>query len=527
MNKMNFKKKPAKITLGFIIFQYILFLTSKISLAQTTTFIDINAHWAQSCIENLAEQNIVGGDQEQQRFRPDAGMTRVEFAIILTQAFPNVKPVQEAINFADIPSDYWAYTAIQEANRRGFLSSYIAGVFNPTLEVTRVQAIEAIVQGLNYQAELISVEQLSTIYNDINEIPKATQTAIAAATENWIVVNYPNVKQLNPNKNATRAEVAAIICQALAEPQDAALVSSQYIARVPINPLSTTARRNPSITVENSQPKTQDIVEESNRESTLTQSENEDLSAVESNDTELLENQAEIIETEIVKVELSYETPEVLQLTLIRKGEERLSESIALSSSQSQNSSDQLIDVHILDLDNDNEPEIMIDFLGKDSSNRPLYYSLIYRYSLFSREYKDTQQIWGILPYEKQDSNLENQPIFISFDRRFSQNYQTEISEHLPLQVWQYQSGEMQDQTSAYPEIVEQQTATLWLELNQPISSQNNLQGIIAAYLANKSVLGEVEEGWQRVQQVYQESNATSFFNELRQFLIETGYLEE
>ncbi|MGB3405674.1 MAG: S-layer homology domain-containing protein [Microcoleaceae cyanobacterium] len=529
---MNFKKKYNQFSLGFIIFQHILFLTSKISLAQTTTFVDVNAHWAEACIENLAEENIVGGDQEQQRFRPDDPMTRVELAIILTQAFPDVKPVQEPVDFVDIPSDYWAYNAIQSANRRGFLSSYIAGVFNPTLEVTRVQAIEAIVQGLNYQAELISVEQLRTIYNDINEIPETAQTAIAAATENWLVVNYPNVKQLNPSQRATRAEVAAIICQALAEPQETALVPSQYIARVPVNRLSTTARRNPSLTREDAELNPQEIVEESQKESTVTEPENQDLSAVESNDAEDLENQTEIRETEIreteiVKVELLYETPDVVQLTFIRKGEQRLSESIALSSSQSQNSYDQLIDVHIIDLDNDNEPEIMIDFVGKDSSNRPVYYSLIYRYSFFSREYKDTKQIWGRLPYERQDSNFENQPIFISFDRRFSQNYQTEIPEHLPLQIWQYESGEMQDQTSAYPEIVEKQTATLWLELNQPISSQNNLQGIIAAYLANKSVLGEVEEGWQRVQQIYQERNATSFFNELRQFLRETGYLEE
>jgi hypothetical protein len=83
----------------------------------------------------------------------------------------------------------------------------------------------------------------------------------------------------------------------------------------------------------------------------------------------------------------------------------------------------------------------------------------------------------------------------------------------------------MQDQTAIHPEWVQKQTAILWLELNQASQTEQNLQGIIAAYLANKLALGEAEEGWQRVQQIYQGSDATNFFNELRQFLQETGYL--
>lgn len=533
---MKFKKKYYQLTLGFIVSQSLLFQSSKIAHGQATTFIDIDAHWAQACIENLAEQNIVGGDREQQRFRPKDPMTRVELAIILTQAFPDVKPVQEPVDFVDIPSDYWAYTAIQEANRRGFISSYIAGVFNPTLEVTRVEVLEAIVKGLNYQSQSLSIEQLPNLYSDANEIPEATQTAIAAATENWLVVNYPNVKQLNPNKVATRSEVAAIICQALAKPQETALISPQYIARVPVNgfPISTPINQpiaeeieeaNNQESIEDSELDNQELAEEI-EDNTVIEPEETNLSAADIDDNDLLEDEIEVIETEIVKVELLYETPEVVQLTFIRKGEQRLSESIALSSSQSQESDEQLVDVKILDLDNDEEPEIIIDFVGKDATNRPLYYSLIYRYSLFSREYREIKQIWGRLPYKKQNSEFNNQPIFISFDDRFSQNYQTEIAEHLPLQIWQYQSGEMQDNTLAYPEIVKQQTATLWLELNQSTQSEENLQGIIAAYLAHKSALGEAEEGWQRVQQIYQVNNATRFFNELRQFLKETGYLE-
>ena len=44
-----------------------------------------------------------------------------------------------------------------------------------------------------------------------------------------MVVNYPNVRTLNPVRNATRAEVAAFIYQALVNEGNAQAISSQYI----------------------------------------------------------------------------------------------------------------------------------------------------------------------------------------------------------------------------------------------------------------------------------------------------------
>jgi hypothetical protein len=530
---MNLNNKSYQFTTGLIFSQYLFSQLSPVALGQTTAFVDIESHWAQPCIEALAEQAIIGGDREEQRFRPNAPITRVEFAVLLTQAFPNVKPIQEPIDFVDIPSDYWAYSAIREANRRGFISSYIAGVFNPSLEVTRVQALEALTQGLNYQPQALSIQQLPTLFEDADEIPETAQAAITAATENWLVVNYPHVKQLNPNQVATRAEVAAMICQALDKPQQVGLIPSQYIARLSIDKAPLSATEIISSTSEVTETEIQEEVDinasEAIAEDTELTETGTDLSAIESHSSESVspssEQQIELGDVETVKVELLYETPEVLQLTIVRKGEQRFSNFVTLSSQQAGEKTDQVIDIHILDLDKDNEPEVMIDFVGRDASNRTLYYSLIYRYSPFAREYKSLKQIWGVLPYQKQTSGVNNAPIFISFDRRFSENYQSETAEQLPLQIWQYQSGEMQDQTSIHPEWVQKQTAILWLELNKASQTEQNLQGIIAAYLANKSALGEAEEGWQRVQQVYQGNDAANFFNELRQFLQETGYL--
>src|SRR5205085_99619 len=58
-------------------------------------------------------------------------------------------------------------------------------------------------------------------------------SAIAAATEKQLVVNYPNVRTLNPDRLATRGDVAAFLCQATGTVR---LVPSQYIATVGTQP---------------------------------------------------------------------------------------------------------------------------------------------------------------------------------------------------------------------------------------------------------------------------------------------------
>ena len=66
-------------------------------------------------------------------------------------------------------------------------------------------------------------------FADRGEIPDWATAAIAAATENQLVVNYPNVQQLNPSQNATRAEIAAIAYQALVSSGRADVIASEYV----------------------------------------------------------------------------------------------------------------------------------------------------------------------------------------------------------------------------------------------------------------------------------------------------------
>ncbi len=177
-------------------------------------FSDIQNHWASECIRQLSARTIISG-YPNGSFRPNALVTRAEFAAILGKAFANVPPIRSGITFKDVPLNHWANPAIQSAYRSGFLSGYPDRTFKPNQLIPRVQVLVALVSGLKYAAGRSDVASLQKYFDDASQIPSYALDAIAAATQKRLVVNYPNVKRLNPNQNATRAEVAAFICQAL------------------------------------------------------------------------------------------------------------------------------------------------------------------------------------------------------------------------------------------------------------------------------------------------------------------------
>ena len=189
-------------------------------------FSDIQNHWAAECIRQLRSRNVISGYPDG-TFRPNNPLSRAEFAALLGNAFANAPLIRTGITFQDVPTNHWAHAAIQKAYRTGFISGYPDRTFKPTQFITRVQVLLALVSGLKYgTAGTQASTPLKDYYDDAGTIPIYALGAIAAATLKRLVVNYPDVKRLNPNQNATRADVAAFICQALNIPG----VPSKYIA---------------------------------------------------------------------------------------------------------------------------------------------------------------------------------------------------------------------------------------------------------------------------------------------------------
>lgn len=191
-------------------------------------FKDVPAnYWAKAYIEALASQNIIAGFPDGS-FKPNDPVTRAQFATIVTKALtPATK--RAAIKFKDVASNFWANAAIQSAYQSEFVSGYPDGTFKPQQQIPRVQALVALANGLGLTA---SNQNVLSFYTDAAQIPNYAIAPVAAATARQLVINYPTAKQLNPNREATRAEVAAFVYQALVNAGRAQPIPSSYLVTV-------------------------------------------------------------------------------------------------------------------------------------------------------------------------------------------------------------------------------------------------------------------------------------------------------
>jgi hypothetical protein len=203
-----------------------------------------NNFWSRRFIDVLSSRGILKGFPDYS-FRPNQAVNRAEFAAILEKAFDQ-EVGKSATSYKDVPAKFWATPAISQALSAGFLKGYPNNTFKPQQKILRSQVLVALASGLNLK-EPTSPNQILNVYKDAKNIPQYATGKIAAATVNGLVVNYPDPQVLAPNKEATRAEVAAMIHQALVHLGKLEAISSQNIVRSPrVSVRSTSPKKNPN-----------------------------------------------------------------------------------------------------------------------------------------------------------------------------------------------------------------------------------------------------------------------------------------
>lgn len=198
---------------------------------QPIEFVDVpENYWARPYIDALSARRIVRGLTDDY-FQPDQPVTRAEFAAILQAAFDQQPGAgQNAVAFNDVPADFWGVPAIDRAIQTGFLRGYPENIFRPQQQIPRAQVFVALASGLNLPIPP-NPNDVLTRFGDANQIPNYAIEKVAAATSAGLVANYPNPNILEPNRNATRAEVAAIVHQALARAGRVEPIQSQYVVQ--------------------------------------------------------------------------------------------------------------------------------------------------------------------------------------------------------------------------------------------------------------------------------------------------------
>ena len=104
--------------------------------AYSNTFSDVpKGYWAANYIGYMQQFGVITGYSDGS-FRPDAPVTRAEFAAIASRF---EKLTEGSKSFTDVPDTYWAARYINFAATRGWVTGYSDGTFKPENTITRAE----------------------------------------------------------------------------------------------------------------------------------------------------------------------------------------------------------------------------------------------------------------------------------------------------------------------------------------------------------------------------------------------------
>ena len=205
-----------------------------------------------------------------------------------------------------------------------------------------------------------------------------------------------------------------------------------------------------------------------------------------------------------VKVSVSYTPPDrsepasdnlQYQLSYEDNASSKDSRTISLQSSVDAYSFSNL---SLLDLDSDGISELIV----KDYSGGAHCCTRTLIHSLQEGEFVevDTGYLDG-LGGRFEDLDEDGLSEFVTVDNRFLYRFSSYAGSRPPLLISTFEDGELIETTKQYPETIREQIAEVEETLTGDFAYEVN--GLLAGYVAMKSLVGEYEEGWQYMLERY------------------------
>ena len=198
-----------KRIISFIMCLAMMVLVAPLSNAQAEGFSDLpSKHWAYNAVSNMVSNGVLKG-YEDGTFKPDAPVTREEFAKILVLALNLQQTNSGTQTFSDVSTSSWAYPYVEAAKQ--YLTGYKVGdtmSFRGSQNAVREDMAVAIVgaKGLSEETPDLTIID---IYADKNYISVNLRGYVAIAAKNKIMEG--DGTNFNPQKTLTRAEACALI----------------------------------------------------------------------------------------------------------------------------------------------------------------------------------------------------------------------------------------------------------------------------------------------------------------------------
>jgi hypothetical protein len=189
--------------------------------------------------------------------------------------------------------------------------------------------------------------------------------------------------------------------------------------------------------------------------------------------------------------------------------------------------------LRIRDLDGSGEPEVIADFYTGGA--HCCLFSLIYRYT--GTSYAPLRHVWGDPSYGLRDLDRDGKLELVSADDRFAYAITAYAGSSLPLEIWSYRAGHMTVVTRRFPSLVRKDAATLWKDYRAERTSElPDPRGILAAWMADRYLLGTQVQGWKTMAQLNARGEFKgigdgdiwakngAYLAKLRKFLANRGY---
>jgi hypothetical protein len=176
-------------------------------------FEDVRSHWAKGYIENMASRLVLKGTSDD-RFDPDANITRAEFAAIVVRALGLHSAANGGRTFSDVKSTDWYASQVQIAASYGLMEGYADSTFRANAPITREEAMAVIARamalaGMDTSLSAERQEQLIAAFADGGSVSRWARQSAALNIHHGIFQG--NGGALNPHNPISRAETAAVI----------------------------------------------------------------------------------------------------------------------------------------------------------------------------------------------------------------------------------------------------------------------------------------------------------------------------
>lgn len=169
-------------------------------------FTDTQNHWGHDYINILAHNGVVNG-KTKNLFFPDEGVTRAEFAKMLSVAF-KIRPYADFKIFNDVTKKDWFYEYVTALNLAGIISGTSSDMFSPYSYVTREEACVMLMR--TYEKAGGRINSAADKFTDSDAIsPWASELVLKASS---LGIAQGDVSGAFRGKAiTTRAEAAALI----------------------------------------------------------------------------------------------------------------------------------------------------------------------------------------------------------------------------------------------------------------------------------------------------------------------------